>query len=227
MKYFCSPMDNIPQTTSPGQHPQGQIQRGDFLEVKIIKNVKKILKLMENPRLTLRFSQEIQTETLISHFNLKGDLVCKIYVWGDIWGEYVPDYISEGGYVLHYIRYIHVKGGFSGQPIFHFIYLINLIGQKWCSTEFTFFIAFTAWFFFSKFSSSDTHEMSMTNEIREILVNLLFMVEDAAGLDCIKDKVAKRIVFFMLNVGRAFKSNRMNSWYSRKWKSLDAYKYCK
>ena len=33
--------------------------------------------------------------------------------------------------------------------------------------------------------------MSMSNKIREILVNL-FMVEDAAGLDYIKDKVAKR-----------------------------------
>ena len=33
--------------------------------------------------------------------------------------------------------------------------------------------------------------MSMSNKIREILVYLL-MVEDAAGLDYIKDKVAKR-----------------------------------
>ena len=32
--------------------------------------------------------------------------------------------------------------------------------------------------------------MSMSNKIREILV-YLFMVEDAAGLDYIKDKVAK------------------------------------
>ena len=33
--------------------------------------------------------------------------------------------------------------------------------------------------------------MSRSNKIREILVNL-FMTEDAAGLDYIKDKVAKR-----------------------------------
>ena len=32
---------------------------------------------------------------------------------------------------------------------------------------------------------------SMSNKIREVLVNL-FMVEDAAGLNYIKDKVAKR-----------------------------------
>ena len=42
------------------------------------------------------------------------------------------------------------------------------------------------------------------------------MIEDAAGLDDIKDKVAKRTV-----------SNRMNSWYNRNWKSLAAYLYCK
>ena len=36
---------------------------------------------MEKARLTLKFSQEIRTETRISHFNLnKGDLVGKIYV---------------------------------------------------------------------------------------------------------------------------------------------------
>ena len=48
----------------------------------------------------------------------------------DIWRGYVPHYIPEGGYVLHYIRYIYLKGDFSGQSIFYFIYLINLIGQK-------------------------------------------------------------------------------------------------
>ena len=110
------------------------------MEVKIIKNVKKILKLMGKKRLALKFSKEIRTETRISHFNLKGDLVGKIYVWEDVfliihrkmysWWGYVPHYIPEGGYVLHYIRYIYPKGDFSGQPIFHFIYLINLIGQK-------------------------------------------------------------------------------------------------
>ena len=74
-----------------------------FLEVKIIKNVKKILKLMENTRLALKFSQEIRTETRISHFNLKGDLVGKIYVWRrGLGGGDVPDYTSEGGCVPHY-----------------------------------------------------------------------------------------------------------------------------
>ena len=31
-----------------------------------------------------------------------GDLVRKIYVWGDIWGVYVPHYIPESGCVPHY-----------------------------------------------------------------------------------------------------------------------------
>ena len=35
-------------------------------------------------------------ETRISNFNLKGDLVGKIYVWRDIWGGYAPDCTSEG-----------------------------------------------------------------------------------------------------------------------------------
>ena len=60
--------------------------------------------------------------------------------------------------------------------------------------------------------------MSMSNKIREMLVNL-FMVEDAAGLDYIETMLlnVQRKLFFMLNVRRAFKSvsNRMNSWYSR------------
>ena len=80
---------------------------------------------MGNTRLPLKFSQEIRAETRISHLNLKGDLVGKIYLWGifggwgmcsalytvkctvggDIWRGYVPHYILEGGYVLHYIRY--------------------------------------------------------------------------------------------------------------------------
>ena len=50
----------------------------------------------------------------------------KCTVGGDIWRGYVPHYIP----VLHYIRYISLKRDFSGQPIFYFIYLINLIGQK-------------------------------------------------------------------------------------------------
>ena len=61
-------------------------------------------------------------------------------------------------------------------------------------TEFT-FIAFTAWFFFSKFSSS--HEI---------------MVEDAAGLDYIKDKVAKRaeeIIFHAEWEKRVLKSDEL------------------
>ena len=37
-------------------------------------------------RLALKFSHEIRTETHISNFNLKGDLVCNIYVWGGIFG---------------------------------------------------------------------------------------------------------------------------------------------
>ena len=67
-------------------------------------NVKKILKLGKT-RLPLKFSQEIRTEKRISHFNLKGDLVGKIYVWGDILrggGGYVPDYTCEVGCVPHY-----------------------------------------------------------------------------------------------------------------------------
>ena len=52
--------------------------------MKIIKNVKKVLKLMEKTRLSLKFSQEIRTETRISHFNLRGDLVGKIYVGGGV-----------------------------------------------------------------------------------------------------------------------------------------------
>ena len=58
------------------------------------------------------------------------------------------------------------------------------------------------------------------------------MVEDAAGLDYIKDKVAKRTVEIIFHAEwekSVLKSvsNRMNSWYSRNWKSLDAYLYCK
>ena len=64
----------------------------NFLEVKIIKNVKKILEVNGEKRLALKCSQEIRTETSISNFNLKGDLVGKIYVWGDMF------------------RIIHVKG---------------------------------------------------------------------------------------------------------------------
>ena len=79
----------------------GDLSPLNILEVKIIKNVKKILKLMGNIRLALKFSQEIRRETRISNFNLKGDLLGKI--WGD----------------------------FSVQSIFRFIYLINLIGQKY------------------------------------------------------------------------------------------------
>ena len=81
-------------------------------------------------------------------------------------------------------------------------------------TEFT-FIASTAGFLFPKFSSS--HEI---------------MVEDASGLDYIKDKVAKReeeIIFHAEWEKSVLKSmpNRMNSLYSRNWKSLDDYLYCK
>ena len=77
-------------------------------------------------------------------------------------------------------------------------------------TEFT-FISFTAWFFFSKFSSS--HEI---------------MVQDAAVLDYM-DKVAKRAVEIIFHAEwekSVLKSvsNRMNSWHSRNWKS---YLYCK
>ena len=72
---------------------------------------------MENgkTRLPLKFSQEIRTETRISHFNLKGELVGKIYVWRDIWrgggwicsGLYIVNCTVGGdiwrGYVPHYI----------------------------------------------------------------------------------------------------------------------------
>ena len=66
--------------------------------MKIIKNVE----VNGNKKLALKFSQEIPTETRISNFNLKGDLVRNIYVSGDIWGGYVPHYILEGGCVPHY-----------------------------------------------------------------------------------------------------------------------------
>ena len=78
-----------------GVDPEGGF--GELSPLKIIKNVKKILKLIEKPRLPLKFSQEIRTETSISNFNLKGNLVRKIYVWGDIWGDM--------------FRIIHMKGG--------------------------------------------------------------------------------------------------------------------
>ena len=32
----------------------------------------------------------------------------KFTVGGDIWRGYVPHYIPEGGYVLHYIRYRYI-----------------------------------------------------------------------------------------------------------------------
>ena len=48
----------------------------------------------------------------------------KCTVGGDIWRGYVPRYIPERGYVIHYIRYINLKGDFLGQSIF------RLIGQK-------------------------------------------------------------------------------------------------
>ena len=55
------------------------------------------------------------------------------------------------------------------------------------------------------------------------------MVEDAAGLDYI-DKVAKRAVEIIFRADwekSVLKSvsNRVNSWCSRRWKSLDAYLY--
>ena len=73
--------------------------------------------------------------------HLKGDMFCiihrKMYSWwGYLEGICSALYILRGGggggggYILHYTRYIYLKGDFSGQPIFHFIYLINLIGQK-------------------------------------------------------------------------------------------------
>ena len=56
----------------------------------------------------------------------------KCTVGGDIWRGYVPHYIPEGGdmFCIIFDIYIYLKGDFSGQPIFHVIYLINLIGQK-------------------------------------------------------------------------------------------------
>ena len=108
---------------------QVRIQRGD-LEVKIIKNVKKILEVNGEKRLALICSQEIR----ISHFNLKGDLVGKIYVWGDmfriihvggvqlvgIFGTNMFRILCSALYVLHYIRYIYLKGDFFGHRFFIF-----------------------------------------------------------------------------------------------------------
>ena len=54
----------------------------------------------------------------------------KLKFGGDIWGGgggFVPYYLPERGYV----PYFFPDGRFySGQRILHFIYLINLIGQK-------------------------------------------------------------------------------------------------
>ena len=61
---------------------------------------------MENDlkkRLALKFSQEMQTESRISNFKLKGDLVRKIYIWvGGVWGTF---------------RIICLKGDFSTGPV--------------------------------------------------------------------------------------------------------------
>ena len=48
--------------------------------------------------------------------------------------------------------------------------------------------------------------MSMSNKIRET-----FMLENAVGLDCIIDKIAKRTeqIFFRMNARRAFKSHEL------------------
>ena len=51
----------------------------------------------------------------------------KLKFGGDIWGEFVPYYIPEGGYVPYFFP---DERFYSGQPVLHFIYLINLIGQK-------------------------------------------------------------------------------------------------
>ena len=65
---------------------------------------------------------------------------------------------------MHYIRYIYLKGDFSGQPIF--LFEIIVIGH---------------------------------------------IEEEVAGLDYIKDKVAKRTgeLCFMLNVRRAYTSHEL------------------
>ena len=52
----------------------------------MIKNVKEILKLMEKTLLALKFSQEIRAETRISHFNLKGEMVCRFTFGGGAGG---------------------------------------------------------------------------------------------------------------------------------------------
>ena len=126
--------------------------------------------------------------TRISNFNLKGDLVRNIYVWGDIWGGggiCSALYIWGGmGSALYTVKLkfggdictvLYTWRGicsvfFSWWDILFrssdsSFYLLNQIDwPKMTYTEFT-FIAFRVWFFFSKFSSS--HEI---------------MVEDAAGL---------------------------------------------
>ena len=49
----------------------------------------------------------------------------KCAVGEDIWRGYVPHYILEGVYVLHYIRYIYIpEGGFFRSTDFSF-YLFN------------------------------------------------------------------------------------------------------
>ena len=152
----------------------------NFLKVKIIENVKKILEVNGEKRLALKCSQEIRTETRISnfnlkgdlvrnflkkckentkvrknpitvenfpsdpngetrisHFNLKGDLVCKIYVWGDMFriihvtgNMFRIIYLKGDMFCIILDIYIYLKWDVLGQLRFHFIHLINLIGQN-------------------------------------------------------------------------------------------------
>ena len=56
----------------------------------------------------------------------------KLKFGGDIWGEFFPYYIPEGGCVPYFFP---DRRSYSGQPILHFVivtydftYLLNLIG---------------------------------------------------------------------------------------------------
>ena len=115
-----------------GRVTQARIQRGDlgiyppppppplnFLEVKIIKNVK----LNGNKRLALKFSQEIQTETRISNINLKKTEKKKRFALKfshEIRTETrISNFNLKGGFDLQYLRLGDIWGGY----LFRIIYL--------------------------------------------------------------------------------------------------------
>ena len=122
-----------------------------------------------------------------------GDMFRIIYLKGDMF--------------LHYIRDIYMKGDFSVQSIFHFIfnqfdwlkmtYRENLPSSSLSRLAFSF--------------RNFLHRTHMKCRCQ-------IMVEDAAVLDYIKNKVPKcteEIIFHYFSLLLKSVSNRMNSWYKR------------